>query len=67
LLCFNPIVLASDEHMCVELPKHEIGCPLVKEEVTTRVLSNNKWFQAYKKLVVTHVLTRGHLSTSFGY
>jgi len=45
--------------MCVESPKHELRCHLVKEGVTTRVLSNNKWFRVYKKLVVTHVLTRG--------
>jgi len=55
----NLLVLASDEHMCVESPKHELRCPLVKERVTTRVLLNNKWFRAYKKLVVTHVLMRG--------
>jgi len=52
--------------MCVKSPKHELRCPHVKEGVTTRVLSNNKWFRAYKKIVVSHVLTRGHLSTSFG-
>jgi len=62
----NLFVLASDEHMCVESPKHELRWLLVKEGVTTRVLLNNKWFRAYKKLVVTYVLTRGHLNTSFG-
>ena len=62
----NLFVLASDEHMCVESPKHELRCPLIKKGVITRVLSNNKWFRAYKKLVVTHVLTMGHLNTSFG-
>jgi len=62
----NSFILASDEHMCVESPKHELRCPLVKEGATTCVLSNNKWFWAYKKSVVTHVLMRGHLTTSFG-
>jgi len=62
----NLFVLANDEHMCVESSKHELRCPLVKEWVTTRVLSNKKWFRAYKKSVVTHVVMRGHLITSFG-
>jgi len=40
----NPFVLACDEHMGIESPKHERRCPLVKEGVTTGVLLNNKCF-----------------------
>jgi len=37
-------VLATDENMCVESPKPGLRCLLIKEGVTTGVLSNNKWF-----------------------